>query len=205
VNFAALKQELADRGFSYLSDTRRGIFINQARQRLDNHALWPYRLTTNTGTGNRTIADLSVVKRVRNSTLNYEIVPRSEESLLDEFGDLALTGSPAFFYVDTSAGSNVVTLYPSNASDTIQVRYYKRTTDLVNSTDTPLAPADYHYLIVEWAAVLAYRDSDNFAEAQQQRAAVDDMLAEMRSDLLGGMQVAGPAEFQALSGNSFDG
>jgi hypothetical protein len=36
VQFSALKQELSDRGFDELSDTRLGQFINQGRAELDN-------------------------------------------------------------------------------------------------------------------------------------------------------------------------
>jgi hypothetical protein len=204
LNLTALQAELAARGFDFLSTARQTQFLNAARRQLDYHALWPYRLTTASGTAPLTIADLQTVKRVQNSTLKYEVTPRTEESLLDEFGDLTFTGSPIFFYVDTSTGANRIVTFPVN-SDTIQVRYYKRTTDLSSGSDSPASPSDYHMLIVDMAVQMAYMDSDNYVEAQQLQGWIDAQLADMRGDLLGGMQVAGPGEFQALTGNSVDG
>lgn len=204
MNFAALKTELAARGFDYLTDARRGQFINDARAELDNGSKWPYREASVTGTAPLIVSDLGRVEAVTNESMHYQLRPGSYQALLDEFGDLSLTGLPVLFYVAQPAGEPVIATYATNG-DTIGVQYWKRTPMLSADEDTPLAPADYHLLIVDMATVRAYMDRDNYQGAQSLQGWVDRRLAQMQNDLLAGRQDAGPQDSTALLGFSVDG
>lgn len=195
LTFATMKTELSDRGFDELSDTRLGYFINQGRAELDNAALWPYRLTSASGASPLTVADLGTIEEVANSaltgspTLDYA----DRRSLRDSYGDLTLTGAPAFFYVD----NGVVRTYP--VGGTLAVRYYKRTPDLTG-TQVPLAPADYHLLYVDFAARWAAKDGN------QPDGLSGDILRQLQvmvGDLLGGQQIVG-SDLAPVSGESCD-
>lgn len=203
MNFTALQAELVARGFDSLTATRQGQYINAARQRLDNAHRWPYRLTVATGTAPLAISDLETVEAVVNTTSNYQLAPASYETLIDTFGDLSVAGLPEYFYVDWSTGTPRIVTYATNTNP-ISVRYYKRTPDLSAGSDTPLAPADYHMLIVDMAVQRAYLDSDNLGAAQSLDSWVQARMADMVSSLLGGQQIAGPADVFSLSDASVD-
>lgn len=150
-----MKTELSDRGFDLLSDTRLGQFVNQARNELDNLYLWPYRLTSASGTSPLTITDLGTIEEVAltSTTGSPALAFADRRSLKDAYGDLTTTGTPQWFYID----NGVVRTYP--VGGTLAVRYYKRT-PVLTGTDTPLAPADYHMLIVDMAVRWAQKDGD---------------------------------------------
>ena len=187
MDFAALKTELSDRGFAYLSDARRGQYINWARAELDAMFAWPYRLTFATGpdSGATIISDLDQVKAAYlETTPNTQLELVDRWWLLDRYGDLATTGTPSFAYV-TEGSSTAVAPFPVGAGDVnLHVLYYRVPTDLSVSTDTPLAPPRYHGLYVDLAVEQAYRDSDNHAAAESLRVAIERKLGTMVKDLL---------------------
>jgi hypothetical protein len=154
VQFSALKQELSDRGFDELSDTRLGQFINQGRAELDNLYSWPYRLTSASGASPLTINDLGTIEEVANSAVSGSppLDYADRRTLRDYYGDITITGTPSFFYID----NGVVRTYP--VGGTLAVRYYKRPPLLTAAGDTPLAPVDYHLLYVDFAARWAAKD-----------------------------------------------
>lgn len=179
MNFGELKTELANRGFDYLSDARLGYFVNQARHELDMMELWPYRITETSGTPPVTITDLGSVEEVVDTSNNYSMLQNTDRrTLRSAYNDLTMTGSPTHFFID----NGVLRSYPIGGSVTI--RYYKRPADLSGSTDLPLAPTQYHMLIVDMAARWAYKDSDN----EQGAAAIGEDISRqqqlMRMDLL---------------------
>jgi hypothetical protein len=179
MNYAALKTELQARGFDYLNDTRLGYFINAGRHELDMLELWPYRLTSTSGASPVTIGDLGTIEEVVDTANNYYTLDATERRSLRGNGtDLTLAGSPQYFYVD----NGVVTTYP--VGGTLSVRYYKRPADLSGSTDIPLAPTQYHLLIVDMAARWAYRDADNFQAIGALTPEIDRQTQTMRMDLL---------------------
>jgi hypothetical protein len=77
MQFSALKQELSDRGFSMMSDTRLGYIINRAAQQLDMSYLWPYREAGVTGTAPVTISDLGRVQAVLDTTNKHVLEQRT--------------------------------------------------------------------------------------------------------------------------------
>lgn len=183
MDFVELKQELADRGFSYLSDARLGKFINRAKDRLDGMYRWPYRDTIASGTAPLTIADLGHVETVTNTTQgSYPLQEASHIDLIGWFGDLTTTGTPCYWYRTNLAATLKIATYPVS-TDTISVQYWARTPEL-DSTDTPLSPDTYHMLIVDLAVQLAYRDTDNHASAEALWGEINRQVIEMIEDLL---------------------
>lgn len=186
MNFDALKSELADRGFTYLNDTRRGYFINRAIARLDTMFRWPYRYSTATGTMPITITDMGQVDFVVDSTGQYPLCEASRKDIINWYGDVSLTGTPIYWYRTPSAGteSSIVNAFPVSTSDQFEVRYWIKSTDLSSPTDEPLAPDRYHLLYVDLAVQLAYRDSDNHASAESLWVEINRQIGEMIEDLL---------------------
>lgn len=185
MNFAALKQELADRGFAHLSDARRGQYVNWARAALDDLDLWPYRERSATGTPPLAIADLGVVEMVINMTLTTPLQPVAWQTLVDNYHDLAQDGTPLYYYLaQPDGGSPKVATYPFGSSSTIGVQYWRVTPELAADDDTPLAETRFHGLIVDMAAEQAYRDVDNHDAADRLQARIKERQGDMRFALL---------------------
>lgn len=198
LTFATAQTELSDRGFSRLSATRLGYLINQARADLDNLYLWPYRLTTATGTSPLTIADLGTIEEVldtANASRPLDFMPR--RNLLNDYGTLTTTGSPWYFYID----NGVVRTFP--VGGTLSVRYYKRTPDLTG-VQVPSAPSDYHMLIVDLAEREAHAGKTDYAGAEALEVRIQRKIAQMVNDLFG-QQDQGPDGYQVMTGASCDG
>lgn len=180
MDFTALKQELSDRGFTYLTDARLGQYINWARAELDDTDLWPYREAFATGAPPLAISDLGTIEKVLNVDTTQPLIASDYGLLLEAYGDLSTTGTATYYYTATPAGTPEVATFP--VGDTIGVQYWKVTPDLTADSDTPLAPTRFHRTIVNIAVRMAYRDADDHAAAEQ-------LQAEIERDLLG-MRVA---------------
>lgn len=178
MNFTTLKSEFADRGFSYLTDTRQGRYINYGRAELDDSDLWPYRLTTQSGASPLTVTDLGTVGYVFDTATNLPLEYRPYEALQESLHDLATGGTPEAYYV---TDTQVVAIPVSG--DSISVRHWKITPDLTG-TETPLAPDRFHKLIVDIAAREAYRDSDNHQAAESLQVQIDRDTWRMREALM---------------------
>ena len=183
MTFAELKLELSDRGFNYLSDTRSGVFINRAKDRLDNMYRWPYRDTVAAGAAPLTVADLGQVESVVNTSQgSYPLCEAQHTDLTNWFGDLTITGTPAYWYRTNLSATLKVAVYPVSTNN-ISVQYWKRTPALTGVT-VPLSPDTYHTLIVDLAVQMAYRDSDNHASAEALWGEINRQILEMIEDLL---------------------
>lgn len=201
MTFAELVTELQARGFSDLSATRAGYFVNQGRHELDTLYTWPYRVTTATGgagVGTCVITDLGVIEEVINTADNSRVLEAADRrDLRRVYGALTTTGTPEYFYVDNTT----VRAYP--VGGTLEVRYFKRCPNL-SGVQTPLSPEQYHLLIVDLAVRWAYKDSDDTGMAQFLSADIDRQLAVMADDLLGGQQIVTPDYVVIRSGSSDD-
>lgn len=179
MDFTALKQELSDRGFAHLSDTRRGTYINAARAELDRMYLWPWREASATGTAPLTISDLAAVESVINtSQSNAVLTPIDFRTLQEAFGDLSVAGTPTYYYT-ARPSSPEVAVYPTSSTDVIGVQYWKVTPDLSAGSDTPASPSEAHYTIVDLAVRRAYRDSDNHTEAEAIQSEIDRAIGQL--------------------------
>lgn len=176
MDFAALKEAFAERGFDDFSDARLGSFINQGRQELDRMFLWPWREKSVTGTSPISITDLGVIEAVINTSQNdMPLAGRQFRDLLDFYGDLSASGAAWCYYVAWPSGTAAVATFPSNA-DTIGVQYWRVTPDLASASDEPAAPVEVHSLIVDLAVVRGYRAKDNHESARELRAEVEGQL-----------------------------
>lgn len=182
MTFAELKQELADRGFSFLSDARLGRYINQARAELDESDLWPYREASVVGSAPLAIPDLGTIEAVVDVE-SQPLHPADYRDLLDYYGDLSTAGSATHYYIASPGGTLEVATFPMTG-EPIGVQYWKITPELSAPTDTPVAPSRYHKIIVDMAVREAYRDSDNHGAAEQLQSQIDRDLVRMRETVL---------------------
>lgn len=196
-----MKTELSDRGFAHLSDTRLGVYINNARAELDRMFFWPWREASATGTAPLTIADLGVVEAVVDSNTDLPLRKADYRSLLESFGDLSIVGTPSFYYIAWPSGSPVVATYP-DTSGSIGVQYWKVTADLTG-VQTPASPAEAHYTIVDLAVRRAYRDSDNHAASEALQSEIDRAIGELLVQYPPGI-ADGPDAYVGYSGSSVD-
>jgi hypothetical protein len=183
MNFAALKQALSDRGFSFLTTARLGQYINWARAELDDRAQWPYREAFLTGSAPLTVGDLGQVEEVVDLSTNATLTRSSYGDLAEQFSDLSLGGTPIYWYPATPGGTQEIATYPA-ATGSIGVQYWRITPDLIDDTDIPLAPSRFHKLIVDIAAREAYRDSDDHQNAEQLQVQIERDVERMVESLL---------------------
>lgn len=180
MNLTALQTELAARGLDFLSTSRQTQFLNDAYHEINEAELWPFRLTTATGSAPLTIADLGVIEEVVNTANASTPLSRADRrSLAGWYGDLTTTGVPSWFYVD----NGVVRTFP--VGGTLSVRYYKAAADLSAGSDPPIFPARFHSLIVDVAQRRALgRDESDQADVALLTAEIQQGLDEMRTALL---------------------
>src|ERR1044072_2569080 len=157
MTFAELRQEMRRR-FPKLDADRITAYINYARQELDATEWWPYLEVNISDPAPLELDDLGVVVTVQDVNRD-PLVPSDVRWLVNEFGSLSADGWPQYYYVQSPAGVPTIRTYPVN-TDEITVRYMKVSTDVSASTDTPLAPPQFHRIILDMAARDAYRDSD---------------------------------------------
>ena len=202
MDFTALQAELAARGFDPLvGQGRAGAFINRGMRALDGMALWPYLESSATGTAPLAISDLLTVEAVLDTTNDVELLPDTYQNLRARFGgDLSTAGNPSYWYMATPGGVRTVATYPVSSSVQIGVQYWRVTSALSSGSDVPAAPARWHDLIVDLAAIRAYRDMHNHGAAESLQAQVDRDVAQMRQELFTD-QVQGPGFIQIRSGS----
>jgi hypothetical protein len=63
-------------------------------------------------------------------------------------------------------GADTIAVYPTAPSETFRVRYSIFPTELTESTNEPIIPARWQYLIVDGAVMRAYRSRDAFSAAE---------------------------------------
>ncbi len=192
----ALRTELKERGFDYLSAARADRYVDLAYQELCEEFEWPFLETTNSATAPQTISGLLTVISVTNSTNETKLLPLDRRTVIDFDPSLNDTGTAAYYYI--TAG-NIVNVHPANTSDTFLTRYYQ-IPDELDGTDTILVPSRYRYLIIEAAARHAYQDSDNPELAGMCRNEYNTGLLKMQQTLHV-QQVDRPDEVQLIETN----
>lgn len=184
MNFSDLTTELSDRGFSHLSPTRLGRYINRAMHRIDGMYRWPYREDSGIGIPPLIIATLGQVEAVTNqSQSDYPLVESSYKDLTEWFGDLTTSGTPIYWYRAYVDGDPIIATYPISDTDTIGVQFWQIFADLTG-TNIPAMPTRYHPLIVDMAVMMAYRDMDAHAMAEAMRPEINQQILEMMEDML---------------------
>jgi hypothetical protein len=125
------------------------------------------------------VTDLGSVEEViTTADLNNPLRYMERELIRAYYGDITVVGTPLVYFID----NGVIRTYP--VGGTLTVRYFKRTVDLSAGADLPLAPTNYHRLIVDIAereALILKGDKEEALMVQQR---VDRKLALMVADLM---------------------
>jgi hypothetical protein len=165
VNLSEAQAELDGRGFDYLPEGRKTQMLNRARNDFEDFWLWPWLVATKTGAAPLTISDVKYVLLVKDAASHRELLGVTASDLGQDDTDVAAAGTPTSWWIDDSAGDEVLNVWPV-APATLSVRYVRESPELSNGTDAPLIPARYHPLWIDLAVVRALQDSDNFPSSQ---------------------------------------
>ena len=175
-DLASLRTELAARGFDYLSDTRKGNFLNDGYHEVCEYMPWPFLRTTLTGTAPLAIADIEHVLSVYDTTNLYMLQSADNRDL-----ETSVAGTPTYYYLD----GDTLKVEPTNTAASLRVVYIKVPADLAATTDTPLVPSRFRSLIVDIAQIKALaEDSDNAELAAALQPRLDAKLVRMRDGLM---------------------
>lgn len=180
--FADLRTEFFARGFDYLNDGAGGLvrakrFINDAMHAIDDLEPWPYLTASTTNAAPFAIADLDRIEAVIDVANLKPLVRASRGEIANTYAALTTPGPPALYYV-TDVGT--INVYPTAASTSLTVTYWKFGPDLVADADAPLMPDRFRYAIVEYAVATALRD-DESQDALVAQQAGDVIVDRMRS------------------------
>jgi hypothetical protein len=157
-------QAVMDRGFDYLSAARVHMMLNSAKDEFEDVYEWPWLQRAVTGVTPLTLADLKLVLSVRQG--NNELLGLTLRQAAQGFTDLAQGGTADYWWLE---GDDILHLYPGDGG-TASIVYVRDSPQLVAGIDTPLIPARYQSMWIDYAVVEAYKDSDNYSGAQALRA-----------------------------------
>lgn len=183
--FFEIQQEVLGYGFSsprYLTSI--GNWINEAQRYIAKNSLLrtqqnQYVFNTVVGTTSYTLptdfARIIDIHYVPDSDVFEEMTMIDRDSI-----DVSTTGRPNSFVIV----GNVIALYPTpDAIYQIQMRYSQLPPTLVNPTDVPQIPSEYHYLLETYALYKAYRRQNDYSAAQFHRAEFDRDFAIMKNEV----------------------
>ncbi len=176
---AGLRARLGGKGFQYLTDTETDTLLNESYLEICDLEDWPFLQATASGTAPLTITDLRRVLSVQNPGTFQPLTLTSRDDLVQRGLDIALTGSPCEYWLD---GLTIVATWP--VGGTISVRYVKTPAELSVTSPTPLIPDRFHDIIVTLAAVKAYGNDSDLADAQNAASDYERRLEQMRGALL---------------------
>lgn len=186
MTFAELVTEFMARGFDYLGTTagevRAKRWINDAYQEITDYADWPFLEATAEGTAPLSVTELGHVLSAANKTVESPLKPVDRRNIVQSFDPaLKMTGTAYLWYRE---GETTIAVWPGDTTSTIAVRYVKKPPELSATSDVPVLPTRFHSLIVDGAAVRAYKDKDNFEAGQFVRQEWERGLKQMVNALL---------------------
>lgn len=189
MTFQELQTELFARGFADLNDAGAGLarakrWIVEAYHDINERADWPFLEASSTGAAPLTVADLRKVIDVTNSSNDSNLTLITRGTLGDAFPDLPSSGTPEYYWIDTSTGTTRIQVYPTSTSASLTVVYYKIPADLSANGDVPVIPTRYQGAIVELAASKGYRSKDNLEQAAAAQNEGERIIAVMGQSLL---------------------
>lgn len=160
---------------NYLNDAYLGVC-----RRVDyyvDEALNPYSLVA--GTGSYPLP--ANWARIREVFDPQRQVALNEVSVRDIDHSTTSQGTPNFFAMD---GQNI-TVYPTpdTTGYVINLRYWVLPTPLASNMDTPTIPADYHYMLAEYAIGRCYWGDDDSTMGTQWDNKFAASLAKFTSDV----------------------
>lgn len=162
MDLSTARTELRNRGFTDLTNSRLNTFLNAGKNTFEDLYAWPWLETTQTGTSPMTISDLKSVLMVSDTTQRNILLGMDRQQVLRIDPTLAETRSPACYWYLT--GESTLKIWPATSAS-LSVLYIKFSAELSLDSDTPLIPSRYHDVWIDFAAVEAYRDNDEFDAA----------------------------------------
>lgn len=137
-----------------------------------------YAISTVASTATYAIpSDLLRVRSVRDTTTPRQL---SVVDVTDMDSYVASSGRPRIYAIDASN----LRFYPTpDAVYSMSLRYWKNPATLVNDTDIPGIPADYHDLLATWAKARLYEYEDDVSMAQYFQAKFTTDLNAAAADL----------------------
>lgn len=151
----AVRDELLEPTPGFWSDEEITRWINEANNELTEKAkveAAPYTFTTTANTSNYSLpSDLYQIKLIKIN--DNKIYPASIDVL-----NSSVIGFPIYYVVF----NNQLYFYPiPDDTYTVRLYYYKKANQLVNTTDVPVLPERYHYLLKLYAISQAKRKADD--------------------------------------------
>lgn len=189
MNLTAATAELKARGFDYLPDARCTIFLNNAKNALEDEFDWVWLETTTTGTAPLTISDLKEVLSVVDTSNRNKLTGLDARDITDWDPITTTAGTPESWWLD---GETTLRTYPTSSA-TLSVRYLKFSAELASGSDSPLIPVRYHALWIDYAVIEAYKDEDRFDAANALLGHVKQFRLPQMIDLYGARNRANPA------------
>jgi hypothetical protein len=183
--FATLQTEFYARGFDYLNadtagQTRAKRWLNEAQMEVCETGPYPFLEATTTGTGTITFTDLREIIAVL-TTVNPALLTGVDRHLLLQIApDLSLTGAPVYWYLE----NEVLKVFPVASTTGLTCRYLKVPAEMTLDADTLTVPNQYANLVLDAAAIRAYRDSDDFDAADRLRIHWNESVQRMQANLL---------------------
>ena len=197
---ARCKSRFRDLNNSVYTDQEWTAYLNEAYDDITNDSpWWPFMQAKNTAVNYPAQAasiplpgtDTWRVIEILDATDRYPLAPL--------FGGSAVFA--AYPYADTTFGNplhyrlfnNTLEVYPRPlVAITLNIEYMTPPLDLAADTDVPVFPAQYHLAIVSGALARAYEDDGNGQQSQIHWARLDEIVDDMKSDLLGARQETYP-------------
>jgi hypothetical protein len=186
--FGTVKQELYDSGFDYLVDNgqtaRAGRWVNQAYLELCGLEKWPFREVATTGTSPVQLQTLGDIIYVRDTVSKNKLVESEFDTLTDIQPDLTTTGTPQWYYQDSTSGTRTVTVFPVS-TNSLQIVYHQIPAALSSDGDILIVPDRFIDIVVLGAMRRAYLDGTDTAQQYNLvKTEWNDRVQEMRSQLL---------------------
>lgn len=175
-----LTDELANRGYDYLSTPRRRQFVNDSLAELSDAFPWPFFEGSYTGVppvNMGTLAGINYSRSIQsvNDATTGQPLPFIERTVLSKMGvNFAETGTPSFWYWQ---GSQIKT-YPATTGS-VYIEFIGATKELTSDADVIEAPMQFLALVVDGAVIRGLQDDDNYAEIQPARADWDRRFGQL--------------------------
>lgn len=165
MNLADAQQALLNRGFDYLDPSRLTLMLNTGKDAFEDIYEWPWLQTTITAPTPLVLADLKLVMSVTDPATKNELYGLDLRQAAMNSTNLAAPGTPEYWWIE---GDDTLHAWPGDGAS-LTVVYIADSPPLALPADTPLIPARYHPMWIDYAVCEAYKDSDNFPGAQALR------------------------------------
>jgi hypothetical protein len=191
MNLVAIRQEILNHGFdpTLFPATRLNQYINDAQNLIARRVDYSreeasYVFTTSVGTSNYPFdvpggggpQDVSVVRSLVNTDLNHDLQAVSLR-MIDRSS--TTQGEPLYYAID----GGYLHLYPTpDGVYDLKLRYWKMPAALVQDTDVPSLPTDWHHLLWVYCCWICYEAEDDANMGQYWKQRFEGEISEFIGD-----------------------